>query len=166
MPTWSRSIARPTHTGPSTKAHRKNSSLTRTTPRRKLHRLWRRHTPNFTLLDQVTKGVTPGTIERVTCWPMKEVPDNLDTTTGMLGLTDTEENQIVAFLETLSDGFTTPYPNSDTFTGVCMTCNPSTDPNCSPSRQGNGTLIPTPPLPPCASAICGVAPLPGPTPIP
>ena len=25
-----------------------------------------------------------------------------------LGLTDTEENQIVAFLETLSDGFTTP----------------------------------------------------------
>jgi cytochrome c peroxidase len=115
----------------------------------------------------VTSGhCPPGTIERVTCWPMKEVPDNLDTTTGMLGLTDTEENQIVAFLETLSDGFTTPYPNSDTFTGVCMTCNPATDPNCSPSRQGNGSLIPTPPLPPCASAICGVAPLPGPTPIP
>src|SRR6266702_3216740 len=35
------------------------------------------------------------------------------------------------------------------------------DPDCSPSRQGNGFLIPTPtPLPPCASAICGVAPLP------
>src|SRR5712664_3996071 len=29
---------------------------------------------------------------------MKEVPNNLDTTTGNLGLTDTEENQIVAFL--------------------------------------------------------------------
>ena len=83
-----------------------------------------------------------------------------------LGLTDTEENQIVAFLETLSDGFTTPYPNSDTFTGVCMTCNPATDPNCSPSTQGNGTLIPTPNLPPCVTAICGVPPLPGPTPIP
>ena len=111
----------------------------------------------------VTSGHCPaGTIEKVTCWPMKEVPNNLDTTTGMLGLTDEEENQIVAFLETLSDGYTTAYPNSDTFTGSCMYCNPATDPNCSPSRQGNGELIPTPPLPPCASAICGVAPLPNP----
>jgi cytochrome c peroxidase len=111
----------------------------------------------------VTSGHCPaGTIERVTCWPMKEVPNNLDTTTGMLGLTDTEENQIVAFLETLTDGYTAPYPNSDTFTGKCMTCNPATDPNCSASTQGNGELIPTPPLPPCASAICGVAPLPSP----
>jgi cytochrome c peroxidase len=114
----------------------------------------------------VTSGHCPaGTIERVTCWPMKEVPNNLDTTTGMLGLTDTEENQIVAFLETLTDGFTRPYPNRDTFTGSCMTCDPATDPNCSPSRQGNGELIPTPPLPPCASAVCGVAPVPNP-PIP
>jgi cytochrome c peroxidase len=125
------------------------------------------NTRDTSFAKNVTSGHCPaGTIERVTCWPMKEVPDNLDTTTGMLGLSDTEENQIVAFLETLSDGFTTPYPNSDTFTGVCMTCNPATDPNCSPSRQGNGELIPTPPLPPCASAICGVPPLPGPTPIP
>jgi len=114
----------------------------------------------------VTSGHCPaGTIEKVTCWPMKEVPNNLDTTTGMLGLTDQEENQIVAFLETLTDGYTAPYPNSDTFTGSCMTCNPATDPNCSPSRQGNGELIPTPPLPPCASAICDVPPVPNP-PIP
>jgi cytochrome c peroxidase len=111
----------------------------------------------------VTSGhCPPGTIERVTCWPMKEVPNNLDTTTGMLGLTDQEENQIVAFLEALTDGFTAPYPNSDTFTGSCMTCNPATDPNCSPSRQGNGSLIPTPPLPSCPSAICGVPPVPSP----
>jgi cytochrome c peroxidase len=111
----------------------------------------------------VTSGHCPaGTIEKVTCWPMKEVPNNLDTTTGMLGLTDQEEDQIVAFLETLTDGYTTPYPNSDAFTGSCRTCNPATDPNCSPSRQGNGELIPTPPLPPCASEICGVAPLPNP----
>ena len=111
----------------------------------------------------VTSGNCPsGTIEKVNCWPMKEVPNNLDTTTGMLGLTDTEENQIVAFLETLTDGYTAQYPNSDTFTGSCMTCNPATDPNCSPSTQGNGELIPTPPLPPCASAICGVPPLPSP----
>jgi len=125
------------------------------------------NTRDTSFAKPVTSGhCPPGTIERVTCWPMKEVPDNLDTTTGMLGLTDTEENQIVAFLQTLSDGFTTPYPNSDTFTGVCMTCNPATDPNCSPSTQGNGTLIPTPTLPPCVTAICGVPPLPGPTPIP
>src|SRR6201998_2223446 len=91
----------------------------------------------------VTSGHCPaGTIERVTCWPMKEVPNNLDTTTGMLGLTDTEENQIVAFLETLTDGYTAPYPNSDTFTGRCMT-------GGSASTQGNRYLIPTPPLPPC-----------------
>ncbi len=114
----------------------------------------------------VTSGHCPaGTTEKVGCWPMKEVNNNLDTTTGNLGLTDTEENQIVHFLQTLTDGFTTPYPDRNTFTGSCMTCNPATDPNCSPSRQGNGELIPTPPLPPCASAICGVAPVPSP-PIP
>jgi cytochrome c peroxidase len=104
----------------------------------------------------VTSGHCPaGTIEKVTCWPMKEVPNNLDTTTGMLGLTDQEENQIVAFLETLTDGYTTPYPNSDTFTGQCMT-------GGSASTQGNQYLIPTPPLPPCASAVCGVPPVPNP----
>jgi cytochrome c peroxidase len=107
----------------------------------------------------VTSGHCPnGTIERVTCWPMKEVPNNLDTTTGMLGLSDREEDQIVAFLQTLTDGFTAPFPNSDTFTGQCMT-------GGSASTQGNQSLIPTPPLPPCAPEICGVPPLPSP-PIP
>ena len=116
----------------------------------------------------VTSGhCPPGTTEKVDCWPRPEVPSptTIDMTTGNLALTDQQENQIVAFLQTLTDGFTTPYPNSDTFTGSCMTCNPATDPNCSPSRQGNGTLIPTPPLPPCAPEICGVAPVPNP-PIP
>ena len=47
-----------------------------------------------------------GTTERVDCWPMPEVRNNIDMTTGMLGLTDQEENQIVAFLMTLTDGFT------------------------------------------------------------
>jgi cytochrome c peroxidase len=109
----------------------------------------------------VTSGHCPaGTTEKVDCWPMPEVKQNLDMTTGNLGLTDTEENQVVAFLQTLTDGFTTPYPDINTFTGSCMTCDPATDPNCSPSRQGNGLLIPTPTLPPCASAICNVAPLP------
>jgi cytochrome c peroxidase len=111
----------------------------------------------------VTSGhCPPGTTERVTCWPSPEVnnPNTIDMTTGMLGLTDTEENQIVAFLETLTDGYTTPYPDIGTFTGVCAVCNPATDPYCSPSTQGNGSLIPTPPLPPCATAICDVAPVP------
>ena len=109
----------------------------------------------------VTSGHCPaGTIEKVNCWPMPEVPGTVDMTTGMLGLTDKEEDQIVAFLQTLTDGFTTPYPDSDKFTGTCSVCNPASDPNCSPSTQGNASLIPTPPLPPCAPDICQVAPLP------
>jgi cytochrome c peroxidase len=107
----------------------------------------------------VTSGHCPaGTTEKVDCWPMPEVKNNLDMTTGNLALTDMQENQIVAFLQTLTDGFTTPFPNRDTFTGTCMTGGLA-------STQGNEFLIPTPPLPSCASAICGVAPFPSP-PIP
>src|SRR5229473_8535687 len=44
----------------------------------------------------VTSGHCPaGTTEKVDCWPMPEVKNNIDTTTGNLGLTDQEENQIV-----------------------------------------------------------------------
>ena len=108
----------------------------------------------------VTSGhCPPGTIEKVNCWPMPEVRNNLDMTTGNLALTDLQENQIVAFLQTLTDGFTKPYPNRNIFTGTCMTGAPGTA-NASASTQGNDSLIPTPPLPPCASAICGVAPFP------
>jgi len=94
-------------------------------------------------------------------------------TIGNLGLTDQEENQLVIIMQALNDGFdpanpsVSTYPNINTFTGSCMTCDPATDPNCSPSRQGNNFLIPTPtPLPPCATAVCGVPPLPAPKPIP
>jgi cytochrome c peroxidase len=111
----------------------------------------------------VTSGHCPkGTTEKVDCWPMPEVPNNVNTTFGNLGLTDQEENLIVTFMLTLTDGFTTPYPDIDTFTGQCTT----TAPGVTASTQGNETLIPAPPLPPCASAICGVPPLPGPHPIP
>jgi cytochrome c peroxidase len=104
----------------------------------------------------VTSGHCPkGTTEKVDCWPMPEVRNNIDMTSGNLGLTDKEEDQIVAFLQTLSDGFTRPYPNSDTYTGTCMR-------GGSAATQGNELLIPTPPLPACASAICGVAPVPSP----
>jgi cytochrome c peroxidase len=113
----------------------------------------------------VTSGHCPsGTTERVNCWPMKEVLQNLDMTTGMLGLTDQEENQIVAFLQTLTDGFdpanptVSNYKNIDTFTGQCMT----TVPGVTASTQGNETLTPTWSLTqfPCATDICGVPPLP------
>jgi cytochrome c peroxidase len=107
----------------------------------------------------VTSGHCPaGTTEKVDCWPMPEVPATVDGTVGMLGLTDHEEDQIVRFLQTLTDGFTTPYPDSFLYTGLCMA-------GGSAKTQGNEFLIPTPPLPPCASAVCGVPPLPTP-PIP
>src|SRR2546425_5587845 len=102
----------------------------------------------------VTSGHCPeGTTEKVDCWPRPEVPQNLDCTTGNLGLTDQEENQIVAFLQTLTDGFTTPYPDGNTFTGTCATGGTA-------ATQGNESLIPTPPLPPCSPQVCGVPPLP------
>lgn len=46
--------------------------------------------------------------EKVTCWPDPEVPQNRDTTIGNLGLTDEQEDQIVAFLQTLTDGYKPP----------------------------------------------------------
>ena len=54
----------------------------------------------------VTSGHCPaGTVEKVTCWPMPEDPNNENTTIGKLGLTPEEEDDIVAFLKTLVDGF-------------------------------------------------------------
>jgi hypothetical protein len=115
----------------------------------------------------VTSGHCPaGKTETVDCWPMPEVPNNLDMTVGKLGLTDAEENQIVVFLETLTDGFNpanptvSSYPDINTFTGTCMF-------GGSASTQGNDFQVPAPtPLPACATAICDVAPTPGPSPIP
>jgi cytochrome c peroxidase len=43
--------------------------------------------------------------EKVTCWPPPEVPQNMDTTIGKLGLTNEQEDQLVAFLKTLTDGY-------------------------------------------------------------
>jgi cytochrome c peroxidase len=83
----------------------------------------------------VESGDCPaGTVEKVNCWPAAEVPQNQDMTLGNLGLTDHEEDQIVTFLQTLTDGFTTPYPDSSTYTGTCMS-------GGSAATQGNSTLI-------------------------
>lgn len=38
-------------------------------------------------------------------WPAPEVPQNVNAVVGNLGLTNKEENEIVAFLKTLSDGY-------------------------------------------------------------
>jgi cytochrome c peroxidase len=84
----------------------------------------------------VESGECPaGTVEKVTCWPEAEVPQNRDMTIGSLGLTDKEEDQIVAFMETLNDGFTKPYPFVNTYTGACMS-------GGNAATQGNSTIIP------------------------
>src|SRR5580692_7088292 len=83
----------------------------------------------------VESGNCPaGTVEKVNCWPEPEVPANEDMTVGKLGLTDAEENQIVAFLQTLTDGFTTPFPDIGTYTGACMSGGTA-------ATQGNSTII-------------------------
>jgi cytochrome c peroxidase len=46
--------------------------------------------------------------EGITYWPFPEVNANVDQTIGHLGLTDAEENQIVLFLQTLTDGYFKP----------------------------------------------------------
>ena len=95
---------------------------------------------------------------------MPEVPNNIDMTTGTLGLTDKEENQIVAFLQTLTDGFNpanptvSTYKNIDTFTGQCSIASPvrlqRTKVMRRSSRPWNLTQFP------CAADICGVPPCP------
>jgi cytochrome c peroxidase len=45
--------------------------------------------------------------EKVSCWPAPEYADNMNTRQlGNLGLSDEEENAIVVFMKTLSDGYT------------------------------------------------------------
>jgi cytochrome c peroxidase len=45
--------------------------------------------------------------EKVSCWPPPEVPANVSTLIGNLGLTSQEESEIVAFLQTLTDRYVT-----------------------------------------------------------
>ena len=45
---------------------------------------------------------------KISCWPAPEVAANVDQTVGRLGLTDKEEDQIVVFLTTLTDGYVPP----------------------------------------------------------
>jgi cytochrome c peroxidase len=45
--------------------------------------------------------------EKTTCWPQPETPQNVTTLIGSLGLTSQDESDLVAFLQTLTDHFTT-----------------------------------------------------------
>jgi cytochrome c peroxidase len=53
--------------------------------------------------DPVTSSLDPNAGK--TCWPAPAVTANEDKTIGNLGLTDHEEDLIVAFLQTLTDGY-------------------------------------------------------------
>ena len=55
---------------------------------------------------------SPG--EKVTCWPAPEDPSNLNKRQlGKLGLTDPQEEAVVAFLKTLTDGYKVPSRGSN-----------------------------------------------------
>ncbi|HEY6339965.1 MAG TPA: cytochrome c peroxidase [Bryobacteraceae bacterium] len=60
-------------------------------------------------------GVCPAGTEKLTCWPPAEVSANVDTTVGNLGLSDKQEDQIVKFMQTLTDGYMRPYTDAGSF---------------------------------------------------
>jgi cytochrome c peroxidase len=76
----------------------------------------------------VLSGHCPaGTVEKVTCWPMPEDFNNENMTIGKLGLSSAEEDDLVAFLETLTDGFVKP-SSAAAGTPASLTRKPATPP--------------------------------------
>ena len=76
----------------------------------------------------VLSGHCPaGTVEKVTCWPMPEDFNNENMTIGKLGLSSAEENDLVAFLQTLTDGFVQP-SSAATSTPASLARKPATPP--------------------------------------
>ena len=56
--------------------------------------------------DVLRRCGTTDSGEGTTCWPAPESVDNINTKfVGRLGLTDDEEDQLVSFMQTLTDGF-------------------------------------------------------------
>jgi len=43
--------------------------------------------------------------EKITCWPAPEIQQNITKEIGNLALTNEQEDQLVAFLKTLTDGY-------------------------------------------------------------
>jgi cytochrome c peroxidase len=65
----------------------------------------------------VLSGNCPaGTVEKVTCWPMPEDFNNMNMTIGNLHLSSAEEGDLVAFLQTLTDGFVVATSTTSTTT--------------------------------------------------
>jgi cytochrome c peroxidase len=61
--------------------------------------------------DVLPKCMAGDAGEKVTCWPPPEDPTNLNTKQlGNLKLTDQEEDDLVTFLKTLTDGYKVPGP--------------------------------------------------------
>ena len=55
--------------------------------------------------DALPKCATGAPGEKVHCWPAPETPQNLNAHCCNLGLSDQQEDDIVAFLKTLTDGY-------------------------------------------------------------
>src|SRR4051812_32204926 len=101
---------------------------------------------------RVTSGHCPeGKTEKMDCWQMPEVPNNIDTPLHTLVLRNKEKTQILSFLKTPREVSTPPPPNNNTLKGRSMT-------GGNPSTKGNKPPPPPPPLSPCTSVICGVQP--------
>ena len=58
-------------------------------------------------LPRCTAG-SPG--EKVSCWPPPEVAANINTNGCDLGLSDTQEDDLVSFLGTVTDGYAVAHP--------------------------------------------------------
>jgi hypothetical protein len=43
--------------------------------------------------------------EKISCWPAPETPQNLNMHCCNLGLSDRQEDDLIAFLKTLTDGY-------------------------------------------------------------
>jgi cytochrome c peroxidase len=57
------------------------------------------------ILEKCPDNSTEKDALKMNCWPNPEVSENMNPEIGNLGLNDSEEKAIVAFLETLSDGY-------------------------------------------------------------
>src|SRR6266446_6362331 len=58
--------------------------------------------------DTLPKCEAGSPAEKVSCWPPPENATNINTNCCDLGLSDDQEDDVVAFLKTLTDGYTAP----------------------------------------------------------
>ena len=58
--------------------------------------------------DRLRRCAVGSSGEKVTCWPPPELSSNMDMSCCDLGLTDEQEDDLVSFLKTLTDGYRKP----------------------------------------------------------